>query len=124
MLELKKITDKQKAAALAEKYSLRPEGDLLAYIAENRGEMLGACFYRPTVEGMEIVFAETQGDIPLFDGLLRAAMAFLFDKENDAVVFGPDMDFDMLRAARFVKEDEDRIKSANVFFETCKKCKN
>ena len=124
MLKMRVVTDKQELDSFASQYNVEQQEDLCLYLAENRGEPLGVCFYRFTKEGMKILFADAGGDDALVDGLIRAAMAALFDRENDHVEFSEKMDLPLLRALHFLDEDCLCIKSANVFFETCKKCKN
>ncbi len=124
MLKMRIVEDKQEIVRFAENYGVPTDRDLHLYVAENRGALLGVCFYRFTEDGMEILSVDAQGDTALYDGLIRAAMSALFDCENDRVDFAETMDRDMLEACGFVTKDELCIKSANVFFETCKKCKN
>jgi hypothetical protein len=124
MLKMRIVTDRQELSSFAEKYGVDEVEGLCLYLAENRGEPLGVCFYRFIEEGMEILYADAGGDAALFDGLIRAAMAALFDRENDRVLFAETMDRQLLKEYRFITGDKLCIKSANEFFQTCKNCKN
>ena len=124
MLTMRIVTDSEEISAFAEQFGVNVSEGVCLYLAENRGTVLGGCFYRFNEEGMEILFADTEGDIPLFDGLIRAAMAALFDQEKDKVVFADSMDKELLKNCRFIEGDECCINSANVFFDTHKNCKN
>lgn len=124
MLKMKIVMDKQEVFSWAKIYKIPESDELGLYLAENRGEVLGVCFYCLTDYGMKILMVDTKGDTALFDGLIRAAMALLFDHEKDRVEFSKNMDLQLLRQLRFVQENNLCIKSANVFFETCKNCKN
>ena len=124
MITMRVVKDPKETERFAAEYGVEPEAGLCLYLAENRGESIGVCFYRFTDFGMKILLAETDGDLTLFDGLIRATMAALFDREEDRVEFDGRMDREALRSCRFVTGDEMWIASANHFFETCKNCKN
>ncbi len=124
MLKMRTVTNENERESFAKIYGLEKEKGLNLYLAENRGEVLGVCFYRFIDEGMEILYADADDDDALFDGLIRAAMAALFDCEKDKVVFSKAIDRQTLQKYRFITGDELCIKSANVFFQTCKNCKN
>lgn len=124
MLKLMPVTDREVLKRYAIEYGVPVDESLCLTIADQRGECLGVCFYHFTPEGMQIEFADADGDDALFDGLLRASMAALMDKPEDMVTFSDRMDRELLRAWNFLKDEEVCVKSANAFFETCKKCKN
>lgn len=124
MLKLMPVTDREALERYAAAYNVPVDEGLCLTIADQRGECLGVCFYHFTPEGMQIEYADANGDGDLFDGLLRASMAALMDKPEDTVTFSDRVDHELLRAWSFLKEGEVCVKSANAFFETCKKCKN
>jgi len=124
MLTMRIVTDPAELSAFAETFQVSIDEGVCLYLAENRGTVLGGCFYRFNEEGMEILFADTYGDVPLFDGLIRASMAALFDREQDKVIFADSMNRELLKSCRFIEDDELCIHSANTFFETHKNCKN
>ena len=73
---------------------------------------------------MQIEYADANGDGDLFDGLLRASMAALMDKPEDTVTFSDRVDHELLWRMELSQRRGSLCKSANAFFETCKKCKN
>lgn len=124
MLQMLPVTDKPVLEQYAAEYGLAAEDSLRLYVADQRGECLGVCFYRFVPEGMEILLVDTKGDGVLFDGILRAVMAALMGREADTVLFSGRVDPVLLREWGFLSGGMDCVKSANTFFETCKKCKN
>ena len=126
MLKMVPVSNREQICSCADSFGFKlPEDvEVLLYIADQRGECLGCCFYRMVPDGLEILYADAKGDDALFDGLIRACMAGLMDCENDTVYFSPEMDRPLLEKWRFVQNDSLCIKSANAFFQTCKNCKN
>ena len=124
MIQMRVVQTAAEVNRFAESCHVTPEPGLCLYLAENRGETVGVCFYRFTDFGMRILAVDTGDDLPLFDGIIRTTMAALFDREDDRVEFAEQVNREALVACRFVGEGEMAIPSANHFFETCKNCKN
>ena len=92
MLKLMPVTDREALELYAAVYNVPVDEGLCLTIADQRGECLGVCFYHFTPEGMQIEYADANGDGDLFDGLLRASMAALMDKPEDTVTFSDRVD--------------------------------
>lgn len=81
MIEIK-LADNGTITEICNKRGVAVSHGLCVYVAKERGEMLGCCGFRFDKDAGEIVFAdvEDQSLIMIEDGLLRAALFFMFEK--------------------------------------------
>ena len=123
MLTMKVLEDAAAVKEYAARDAIPYEDGLCIYLAENRGEELGICYYIRRDYGMEILHADAGDDLFLLDGVVRSAMSKLFDMEKDMVSFDNCKNLDQLRSLDVLDADKTVIESANTFFETHKNCK-
>lgn len=123
MLTMKIVHEKEELEQICSMAGICPEGSC-CYVAREGKKLVGYCLYRPEEYGLHIMSVECFGDISLFDGLIRATAATLFDRPEDRVTFGERVDQALLKRYGFVSVHTDCINSANQFLQGCKNCKS
>ena len=91
MLTMKIVHEKEELEQICSMAGICPEGSC-CYVAREGKKLVGYCLYRPEEYGLHIMSVECFGDISLFDGLIRATAATLFDRPEDRVTFGERVD--------------------------------
>lgn len=123
MLTMKLVHDMDELVELATISGVDPHR-LCGYVAKEKEKLTGYCLYYPEEYGLHIAVVECYEDPSLFDGLIRATAATLFDRLEDQVTFGEKVDHDLLKRYGFITSKADCIKSANEFLQGCKNCKS
>lgn len=81
MIEIK-LADDETIKEICEKRSVTVSQGLCVYVAKERGNVLGCCGFRFNKGAGEIAFADVEEPslIMIEDGLLRAALFFMYEK--------------------------------------------
>lgn len=123
MLTMQVVKSAEELETIAAQAGISADG-LACYAAKDNHGLIGYCLYRPESYGLSIVKVEYGEDVGLFDGLVRATMALLFDCAKDRVSFSENVDIALLQRFGFVQENDLEIPSANAFFTGKKSCEN
>jgi len=121
MLTMKRMPEDEKRALLV---SLGLEDtDTFVYEAKEGGAQIGYAVFqnkdgRPTA--IRVDYGTDEG---LFDGLLRAGMAWLEDNGFTALYFSEQMDQALLKKWYFITDDIKYVDSIGDFLKSCKKCR-
>ncbi|MBQ4152882.1 MAG: hypothetical protein IJD11_00880 [Oscillospiraceae bacterium] len=121
MLTMKRMPEDEKRALLV---SLGLEDtDTFVYEAKEGGAQIGYAVFqnkdgRPTA--IRVDYGTDEG---LFDGLLRAGMAWLEDNGFTSLYFSEQMDQALLKKWYFITDDIKYVDSIGDFLKSCKKCR-